>query len=110
MFRTLTLIYIACKDEIPNCETCSKASECDICRSGYEKIGGKCISNSPSFIFSKFKGNSECSIAHCSSCSDSTTCSQCKEGYSLNNRNECHLISNNPSQASQSCNIRYEII
>jgi len=49
MFRTLTLISIACKDEIPNCETCSKSSECDTCRSGYEKIGGKCISNSPSF-------------------------------------------------------------
>jgi len=49
------------------------------------------------------KVDSGCSIAHCSSCSDPTTCTQCEEGYTLNNQNECHLNSNNPSQPNQAC-------
>jgi len=48
--------------------------------------------------------NSQCDDA-CESCNlnESPQCLQCKDGYSLNDKNECHLNMNNPSQPHQSC-------
>ena len=104
----MKIYLLACPE---NCDDCKNPNKCNQCNSDYphwDQTQQKCRGKI-SIIHFNPKIFLDCSdFSNCISCSDGANgfgCSQCQDGYTLSNQNECHLNSNDPNLASESCKL-----